>query len=142
MPLVASATKALRSVYFSIIDCVCNAWRSTKIGVLLCWNDHIRPWDEGTIWASCSTYHSCQEENFLLKVFLNLTVASFSLPFAFCFLNSTMILCWMYDEQLFGAINWKALNVSVSPLCCLIYFLFKVKGGVLAVSVSHWCGYS
>lgn len=41
----------------------------------------------------------------------------------------------------FGAIKWKAVNVTV-PLCCLIYFLFKVKGGGRAVRVSHWCGYS
>lgn len=128
MPLVASATKALRSVYFSIIDCVCNAWRSTKIGVLLCWNDHIRPWDEGAIWTSCSTYHFCQEENFLFKVFLNLTVVSFFLPFSFCCLNSTLNLSWTNEERLFGAINWKALNVSVSPPLLFNLFSFQSEG--------------
>lgn len=50
------------------------------MGLLLCWNDHIRPVDEGTFSASCtnpySNHHSCWEGNFVPKMIFHFTVVS------------------------------------------------------------------
>lgn len=67
MPLTGSAAEAFRSVYFAIIDCVCNASQEEawRYGVsLLPLDDHTSPERQVTLYLfnlfiNALNYHSC-----------------------------------------------------------------------------------
>lgn len=70
------------------------------MGLLLCWNDHIRPVDEVTFSPSSmnpyKNYHSCWGKNFVLKTLLH---------FAVVLLVSELNNGPGLHGQLFGAVN-------------------------------------
>lgn len=103
------------------------------MGLLLCWNDHIRPVDEGTFSASSTNpynnHHSCWEGNFVVKMLFYFTVVLLAAE-----LKNNSVL----DGR--QAVIWcNKLNGSECQCPPLLFnlFFFKVMGGVLAVRVSH-----